>query len=389
MQTEKNGALDGQPLSGCRVIEYSNTASAAYAGRMLAAMGAQVTLVESANGSALRAEAPTLRDTGESALFAYLAAGKHSWMCDLESEEGREAFQARLGECDILIHDVPNARRADMGLDPDMLQKALPDLIQVSVLPFGSSGPKAGLVAQEVNLIHASGEGYLLPNGLSHEVFPGRPPLKIYGHFAQYQGGCMAALAALSAWWALPQAGGQFIDVSVQDAMLLVGSFALQRLGDGSLEHRSTRKFRYGGVFETQDGYIELLMLEDRQWQALVELMGKPDWTQTEPMLDPLERGLRGDEINSHLRVWMAEHKADEIVEKAQRAGVPVAKYRSASEVYTGEHERARGLFAPSVLPGGQRIEVLRAPFAFMRTPLSGDCAVPSLGQLNEECELS
>jgi len=60
----------------------------------------------------------------------------------------------------------------------------------------------------------------------------------------------MAALSALTAWWAVPEVGGQYVDVSTQDAVLAVGAFALQRLGDGSLEHRSTRRFRYGGVLK-------------------------------------------------------------------------------------------------------------------------------------------
>lgn len=377
------------PLSGCRVVEHSNTASAAYTGRLLAALGAQVILVESPSGSDVRTAAPLLEGSGESALFAYLAAGKRSYVCDLQTRQGQHAFRQKLAECDILIDDTPVSRRNALGLDPDALAKDFPSLVHVSVLPFGASGPKADWLAEEINLIHASGEGFLLPNGLSYEMFPDRPPLKIHGHFAEYQGGCMAAISALAAWWAVGVSGGQYIDVSVQDAMLLVGAFALQRLGDGSLEHRSTRKFRYGGVFETQDGYIELLMLEDRQWQGLVDLMGKPEWTQTEPMKDSLERGRRGDEINVHIRQWMAEHKADEIVEKAQRVGVPVAKYRDALEVYQGEHERARRLFAPSRLPNGDPIEVFKAPFTFINTPLQGGGPVPALGEMNQEVHVS
>ena len=94
--------------------------------------------------------------------------------------------------------------------------------------------------------------------------------------------------------------------MSVQDAVLSVGAFALQRLGDGSLEHRSTRRFRYGGVFEAQGGFVELLTLEDRQWMALVELLGRPAWAQDEALRDPLERSRRGDEINRHIREWMS-----------------------------------------------------------------------------------
>ena len=149
----------------------------------------------------------------------------------------------------------------ERNLIPEAITRQFPQLVYASVLPFGASGPKADWDGEEVNLLHASGEGYLLPNGLSYELFPDRPPLMIYGHFSEYQGGSMAAFAALSAWWAVPEAGGQYVDVSVQDAALSVGAFALQRLGDGSLEHRSTRRFRYGGVFEAQGGFVELLTL--------------------------------------------------------------------------------------------------------------------------------
>src|SRR5258708_14051645 len=108
----------------------------------------------------------------------------------------------------------------------------------------------------------------------------------------------MAALTALTAWWGVPEVGGQYVDVSVQDAALSVGAFALQRLGDGSLEHRNTRRFRYGGVFEAKDGFVELLTLEDRQWTALVELLGNPAWARDAGLRDPLGPRRRANQIN-------------------------------------------------------------------------------------------
>ncbi len=125
-----------------------------------------------------------------------------------------------LENADILIDDTRSAtaRRASSIRTPS--PNTFPSSVHVSVLPFGASGPKADWDGEEVNLLHAGGEGFLLPNGLSHERFPERPPLKIYGHFAQYQGGCMAAFSALSAWWSAAETGGQYVDVSVQDAVL-------------------------------------------------------------------------------------------------------------------------------------------------------------------------
>lgn len=373
------------PLSGCRVLEHSRTVAAAYAGRLLAAMGATVVMAEPPSGSPLRAAPPMLDGTAQSALFAYLSSRKHSLVCDLLSPEGQQALQQELARTDILIDDTPLRERAALSLDPAVLANRLPNLVHVSVLPFGASGPKSNWDGEELNLLHAGGEGFLLPNGLSNELFPDRPPLKIYGHFSQYQGGSMAALSALSAWWAVPEVGGQYVDVSVQDAALSVGAFALQRLGDGSLEHRKTRRFRYGGVFEAQDGFVELLTLEDRQWLALVELLGHPAWAQDEGLRDPLERSRRGDEINHHIREWMSRHNVDDIVQWAQKLGVPAAKYRTPNEVTHGEHESSRGLFAPLMLDDGVQAQVLVAPFQFRCTPLQGGGRVPALGEMNEE----
>ncbi|NKJ50818.1 CoA transferase [Burkholderia sp. SG-MS1] len=378
-----NGAV--LPLSGCCVVERSRTVAAAYAGRLLAAMGARVVMLEPGSGHRLRQAAPLLEQTGESALFAYLAAGKRSLVCDLETADGRALLERELEHADILLDDTPVRERAAQGLDPAELAKRFSALVHVSVLPFGASGPKADWDGEEVNLVHAGGEGFLLPNGLSNERFPDRPPLMIYGHFAGYQGGCSAALCALTAWWGAPLEGGQYVDVSVQDAAVAVGAFALQRLGDGSLEHRTTRSFRYGGVFEALDGHVEILTLEDRQWHALVQLLGCPAWADEAALRDPLERSRRGGEINGHIRAWMARHPVEEIVARAQALGVPAAKYRTPAEVVAGAHENARGLFGETTLESGMQLDVLVAPFQFRCTPLPRDARVPALGELAEE----
>jgi crotonobetainyl-CoA:carnitine CoA-transferase CaiB-like acyl-CoA transferase len=385
MQSPDSKSGPPAPLAGCRVLELSRTVAAAYAGRLLAAMGAQVVMLEPPGGTPLRSAPPLLADSGESALFVYLAAGKRSLACDPGSAAGRALIDRELDRADILIDDTPIADRVALGVDAATLRTRFPQLVHVSVLPFGADGPKAGWRAEEVNLLHAGGEGFLLPNGLSNEMFPDRAPLKIYGHFAGYQGGANAALCALSAWWAVPQSGGQYVDVSVQDAVLSVGAFALQRLGDGSLEHRTMRRFRYGGVFKVRDGYIELLTLEDRQWSGLVELLGHPAWADDEGLRDPLERSRRGDEINGHVREWMARHKADEIVQRAQVLGVPAARYRSPAEVASGAHERARGLFGPVTLESGTQAEVLLAPFQFRCSPVRDAQRVPSFNEMAGE----
>lgn len=370
------------PLHGRRVVVSASGVAAAYAGRLLSVLGAETILLEPPGGSALRSEPPWLDDDSRvSALFAYLAAGARSTVCDLDSEQGRTAAFALLSQADILVDDTPLVWRSRRGLDEAAIAERCPHLVHVSVLPFGASGPKADWVGEEINLLHASGEGNLLPNGLSVETFPDRPPVKIHGHFAELQGGVTAALGALSALWVADEVGGQFVDVSVQDAALAVSAFSIQRLGDGQVEHRKARSFRYGGVLPCADGFVELLTLEQRQWEGLVELLGRPEWAADPRLSDPLERSRRGAEINRHVRAWARSRRTDDVVAQGQAAGVPIAKYMSPADVLGDKHERVRGLFAPVDVPGVGVLDLLTAPFRYGSEPFAVSAGPPSLGE--------
>lgn len=374
--------MSDAPLKGRRVVVSAAGAASAYAGRLLAVMGAEVVLLEPPGGGPLRAEPPWLDGEGRvGALFAYLAAGARSVTCDLETEAGRAAAVGLLNRSDVFIDDTPLDRREALGLDEETLARLCPNLVHVSVLPFGAAGPKAGWKGEEINILHASGEGGLLPNGLSAETFPHRPPVKIHGHFSEFQGGAAAALGALSALWVRDEVGGQTVDVSAQDATLAVSAFTIQRLGDGQVEHRKTRSFRYGGVLPCADGYVELLTLEQRQWEGLVELLGRPGWATDPAFDDPLERSRRGAEINGHVRAWARGRRAADVVRAGQAVGVPVARYMSPAEVLAGAHEQARGLFAPVAVEGVGTLDMLTAPFRYGPEALAVRAGPPGLGE--------
>ena len=361
------------PLAGLRVAVRASGVAAAYAARLLATMGGTVTLLEPEGGTPLRREPPFLPG-GTSALFAYHTTG---FACRTLLP-GTPEFGAVLSDSDVFIDDTPVAARSALGLDEATVAAHHPDLIHVSVLPFGAHGPKAEWRGEEITVLHAAGEGYLLPNGLTVEQFPDRPPVKVHGHFAEMQGGVAAALGALSALWVRHDLGGQYVDISCQDATLSVGAFAIQRLGDGSVEHRVERSFRYGGVIPCADGYVELLTLEQRQWDGLVTLLGKPEWALDPALADSLERSRRGPEINRHIRAWAAVRKVDDIVDQGQKLSVPLARYYTPAEVLEDRHEAFRGLFQPVDVPGEGLLAMLVSPFHIDGAPLrlqAGDVA--------------
>ena len=146
------------------------------------------------------------------------------------------------------------------------------------------------------------------------------------------------------------------------------------------MEHRVERSFRYGGVLPCADGYVELLTLEQRQWEGLVKLLGEPEWTQDPALADSLERSRRGPELNAHIRAWASVRKVEDIVREGQKLSVPLAKYYTPAEVLHDPHERARGLFQPVLVDGVGVLDMLVSPFHFDAAPLHLRSGPPTLG---------
>ena len=361
-KSEPTGLQHGA-LSGLTVIEHASGVAASYAGRALALMGATVIKIEPPSGDPLRQQVPLLpTEPAVGALYTYLNVNKSSVTLDTRLASGQALLAQLLDKATILLDDTYPERRATLGITPEQVRTRHPHLIYVSVLPFGASGPHASYRAQELNVFHAGGEGYLMPNGLTLEMFPERPPVKIYGHFAEFTGGTSAACAAIAAAFIASEAGGQFVDISVQDANVANGCFAMQRLGDGVLENRKGRSFKYGGVMQCADGYVQLLVLEDHQWDSLVELVGSPAWATVPEFKDALERGRRGAEINRNLRAWAATQKVDELVQQGQARRIPFARYAEPGEVLAAEQSRVRGMFSTIEMGGGE-YPMLVAPY--------------------------
>ncbi len=379
-------ASDNGPLAGFTVVEHAQGEAASYAGRMMTVMGATVIKVEPPGaGTALRRAEPLLtQEPAASALFHYLNAGKQFVTCDAASADGQALMSGLLARADMLIDDTAVSCRAAIGLEPESVARRYPQLVFLSVLPFGAFGAHADYRAYELNLFHAGGEGYLMPNGLTLETFPERPPVKIYGHFAEIIGGTSAVCAGVSALLVRDEGGGQFVDVSVQDANVSVGCFAVQRLGDGVLEDRHGRSFKYGGVLECSDGYVGVLTLEQRQWEGLVKLLGEPAWALDPALRDPLERSRRGAEINKHLRAWAKTQRVDDVVSKGQALSVPLAKYNEAGDLLASAQSQARGLFAPLELPGFGSVSAFTAPFQLDGRSLAATRAAVGPGADNE-----
>ena len=375
------------PLSGLRVLEVADNVAGPYCGKLLASLGAEVTKVEAPrSGDPSRRQGPFPGDVPHpecSGLFLYLNTGKRGITLNSEDPQGTTILRQLAANVDVLVHDRQAPDRDIMGLDEDGLANANTRLIVASVTPFGSWGPYAGYRAYDVNVFHAGGEGYLLPNGLALDTFPGRAPLAAGSQMGSYQGGLTAALGVVAAVYARANgAPGQAVDCSMQEAQLSLGYVPIQRLeAEGVVEDRFSRYFRVGGTLPAQDGYVELLTLEPRQWEDLARLLGYPEWASAEKFQSP---GEYGPEINAHLREWSSSHTKEWLYREAQAHGVPFAPYYSPGEVFHSEQQRQRGFYEEVDHPSAGRFEYAGPPFRF-GGGLDRPGRAPLLGEHNRE----
>ena len=148
------------PLHGIRVVDLGQYAAGPYCGQLLAALGADVIVVESATGT------PITRQFGPfggeptwdaSANFNHCSRGKRSVRLDLKSEGGRRVFRDLVASSDVVVENFSRSAAERLGLTYEELAHGRDDLILASITGFGPGGPWSDYVGLHSTLICLSG----------------------------------------------------------------------------------------------------------------------------------------------------------------------------------------------------------------------------------------
>jgi len=299
----------------------------AFAGRLLADLGADVVRIEAA--------APDGNDLGH----LHRNAGKTLLPLDLADPAALAAVDGLLAGADLVFVSAESETMAP-GLGPRAVFLRHPHLVVVSITPWGLTGPAAGWHATE--LVAQAAGGVVYRSGVAE-----LPPVAAPGRFSEDAGAAHAALAGvLGVWHVRHRGSGQVIDVS---AVLAVAQCTEMALPLWSLLHMD--QVRQGAglypLFECSDGLARLVLpMSPGEWRALIVWLGSPaEWTGPEweqPMLGPDERG----KILAVLPERFAAGTRDELAASGDAAGVRITPVLTPEEVLTNEHAVARGTFA-------------------------------------------
>lgn len=355
MSSAVKGAAED--FAGVRVVEFAGAGiAAAYAGWLLARMGAQVTRLTNSGPGERAATSPI------QLALDVLSDGKASAPCPGTAAE----LDLLLGGCDIVLSDAPAVFEALSG-SVSALQRRLPGLIVGMASTFGLEGPYAGLAADSLDAQALSAVSWSMGEA-------GREPLSFPPGIVEHQAGAMLAAASLLALAARDAYGqGRVVDVALADvlASYVAGNSPLY-VHHGLQWQRSGRRASGSGgaypyvILPCKDGQVCVCGRTREEWNRLVQVMGNPAWASQPRYQDLRAMGKQyPEEVDQLVMPWFAEHTMAELEAVALKNNLIVSPIRSFADVLKTQHFRDRGFLVDGQATG-QNVTVPGLPFRIL-----------------------
>ncbi len=320
-------------LSHLRVLELASGVAAPYCGKLFATYGAEVIKIESpSGGDPCRSCGPFAGQPGPetSIPFLWLNTAKKSVSVDLQTTAGREMVRQLALTADVVIDNHPPGTLDGTGLSYDELAADRPEIVVVSVTPFGQDGPYRDFLGDEI-VAYATGGGMHLTGD------PDREPLVGGFHVAHCSAGMAAYIGALAAVFGRQQSGrGRHVDVSLQEAMLDNIEIALVEhlhLGHDPKRKGDCHTLVPWELFPCRDGWAAIVGGPIRKWLGAVDIFEEPR------LKEPRFRHVGGRikhraEFEELIRPWLESRDRAEILAAGRRHGLAFGIERLAMRKY-------------------------------------------------------
>ncbi|MBA3030938.1 MAG: CoA transferase [Desulfobacterium sp.] len=381
-----------QPLDGIKVIEIGNKISTAYCSKMLADQGAEVVKVEDPRTGKQDRQERILSGEGKpGSLFAYVNCNKFGIKLDVEQQASAKIIEDLVRQADILVEGYTPQTAKDMGIDYHRLRQINPNLIVLSITPFGQTGPYCEYNAYAINISAAAASSLCIGE-------PGRTPLPLPLSQVHFQSAAMGATAALGAIFAREFTGrGQHIDISESEVWMthFTGHAVIAFVFHNRRRIRSGHKTQAlypNGIFHCKDGYITLLAMRGEQWKAFLNILGEgkiPEWySSDERFMKTTFRELNlkyGDELEVMMEKWLTTKTKEEIFQLGRKNHVALAPVKDVREVLEDAHLAYRKYFVEVEDPEVGKVKYPPSALRFSKTPSVIHRPAPKLGEHNEE----
>lgn len=365
-------------LAGLRVLDLSAFLPGPHFTMMMADHGADVIMVEPANGTGepTRAIGHTTED-GVSVWFRNIARGKRSLKINLKDPQAREMFCRLADSADVVVEAFRPGVVKRLGVDQETLRARNPRLVYCSISAFGQDNELSMRPSHDTGVEALAGI-IDLGRGLEDDK-PAMPAIP----FADAGASLMAFAAVMMALYRRETTGrGDYIDMSMYDACLAWTPNVTGPVFAGSAHPEPKAMRSFGGsaftnLYETADGkFIALSGPEPKFANNLLTALGRPDLVEMAmkppgPEQAPLRAFLAETFAARPLGHWL------EFLAPVECAWAPV---RTLKQAFDDPFTAARGM----VFTDAQGNRHIGPPIRFADEPARPNPRIPAFGEHSE-----
>ncbi len=364
------------PLEGIKVLDLTSMVSGPVAAMMLGDQGADVIKVEPIHGEQLRHLGET--HNGLNPGFYSCNRNKRSLAVDLKTELGKQILWDLIKDADVLLQNFRPGAMARMGFPEEEVRKVNRGIIFVSISGFGEKGPYAHKRVYDPIV-----QALSCATDIQADRKTQRPNMfRII--LADKVSALTAAQAVSSALFHRERHGeGQHIKISMLEATIAF----LWPEGMGGLvfaDQEMDIKRTYSSIdliYETQDGYMTISIISDKEWQAVCSALDREDLIDDERFSTALARRKNAELRREVIATEVSKRATADLLEKLDAADVPCAPLLDRRDLLDHPQIVESGTILREIQEGFGEVRQARPAARFGETPASVRTPAPQLGE--------
>jgi len=292
-------------------------------------------------------------------------------------------FRQLADTADIVVENFRPDVKERLGIDYATLSKTNQRLIYASISGFGQTGPYAKRPGFDQV---AQGMGGLM----SITGVPGDGPMRVGIPIADLCAGHFCAQGILLALYEREKSGkGQWLHTSLLQAMIAMLDFQAARwtvtekvpVQAGNNHPTSIPT----GVFQTNDGYINIAVAGEATWSRFCKSINKDDWQDHPDFCSAELRSKNRDQLNALISEVTITQSSDTWIDAFGEAGVPSGPIYTIDKTFEDPQVKHLEMCSTVTSPVMGDIALINQPVVLDRTPSSIKVAPPERGDATDE----